>query len=296
MAWMNEITHQSPRNDQEILAHAKDLWRFEGERRVDHGGSCRVWNGKGPDQRSIYLKCHPEPRSWNQERKAITTWLPKIPQGLANQPELIASDEKSRLLLLSAVPGKSIESRSWSSRELHNIHLQAGIYLNELHRLETSEDDVPLMEVLPKRLEAWISKADGILKEDQIEKARECFEIKNLFSEDRRTPCHNDYQPRNWLWDGEKIGVIDWEHSRLNHPAYDLVRLKMGAWKEDPRLRESFLAGYGQTPDWLIDERMDAIVILFAIGCIVWGAQHQQPDLVDLGNRCLSSTQGETGS
>ena len=125
------------------------------------------------------------------------------------------------------------------------------------------------------------------LEEKQILRARQSFVDGNLFDGDQRTLCHNDYQPRNWLWDGKRIGIIDWEHSHPNHPGFDLVRLQVGAWQQQPQLRDSFLDGYGQLPDWLEDERMDAIVALFAIGCVVWGTQHHQKDLVELGQHCL---------
>ena len=284
---MTETTDHTIPDDRKILALATDLWRFEGQRRVDSGGSCRVWAGCCLDGEPAFLKWYPEPRSLRQEQQAIRDWLPQIPQGMANQSRLIAASEEHRLLLLSTVPGELVESRSWPVRELHLIHHQAGSLLRELHRLDTIDDSISLDDALRQRLEGWIGKGEGILDEDQLNSARQYFVSENLFASDQRTLCHNDYQPRNWLWDGERIGIIDWEHAHPNHPAFDLVKLQVGAWHHEPRLRESFLAGYQQIPAWLEDERMDAIVALYALGCVVWGTQHRQPDLIALGHRCL---------
>jgi len=202
---------------------------------------------------------------------------------------LLESNEEEKLLLISAVPGEPVESGRTSEQELPLIHRQAGLFLRELHRLEVvDEDPVTLSTALPERLQSWIDKADGLLEDDQIVQATKCIGDGSLFANDRRVACHNDYQPRNWLWDGQRLGMIDLEHAHLNHPGFDLVRLQVGTWQESPQLRESFLDGYGQNPDWLHDERMDVIVSLFAVGCIVWGTQHQQPDLVTLGRRCLA--------
>lgn len=288
MVPMTGTLDQPVPTDQHLLSIAQQMWQFDGQSRVDPGGSCRVWTGTCADGSTAFLKWHPEPRSWSQEQQAIRVWLPQISQQLTQRSELIASDEGERLLLLSAVAGEPVESRNWSLEELCHIHHQAGVVLGALHRLEAHDDDPVSLDVaLPKRLETWITKSDDILEEKQILRARQSFVDGNLFDGDQRTLCHNDYQPRNWLWDGKRIGIIDWEHSHPNHPGFDLVRLQVGAWQQQPQLRDSFLDGYGQLPDWLEDERMDAIVALFAIGCVVWGTQHHQKDLVELGQHCL---------
>ena len=47
-----------------------------------------------------------------------------------------------------------------------------------------------------------------------------------LLAEDgRRTPSHNDLNPANVLWDGERAWLVDWEQSGLTHPYYDVAAL-----------------------------------------------------------------------
>ena len=170
------------------------MWQFDGQSRVDPGGSCRVWTGTCADGSTAFLKWHPEPRSWSQEQQAIRVWLPQISQQLTQRSELIASDEGERLLLLSAVAGEPVESRNWSLEELCHIHHQAGVFLGELHRLEAHDDDPVSLDVaLPKRLETWITKSDDILEEKQILRARQSFVDGNLFAGDQRTLAVNGF-------------------------------------------------------------------------------------------------------
>ena len=44
-----------------------------------------------------------------------------------------------------------------------------------------------------------------------------------LAEDDRRTPSHNDLNPANVLWDGERVWLVDWEQSGLTHPYYDMA-------------------------------------------------------------------------
>jgi aminoglycoside phosphotransferase (APT) family kinase protein len=46
-----------------------------------------------------------------------------------------------------------------------------------------------------------------------------------LAGDDRRTPSHNDLNPANVLWDGERVWLVDWEQSGLTHPYYDMAAL-----------------------------------------------------------------------
>jgi aminoglycoside phosphotransferase (APT) family kinase protein len=46
-----------------------------------------------------------------------------------------------------------------------------------------------------------------------------------LAVDDRRTPSHNDLNPANVLWDGERVWLVDWEQSGLTHPYYDMAAL-----------------------------------------------------------------------
>ncbi|WP_235830713.1 phosphotransferase family protein [Arthrobacter cheniae] len=81
-------------------------------------------------------------------------------------------------------------------------------------------------------------------------------------------PTHGDWQPRNWLRDGNWLQVIDFGRFDLRPAATDFCRLATQQWKEIPLLEEAFLNGYGPDPRndrvWPID------LLREAVGTAVW--------------------------
>lgn len=53
----------------------------------------------------------------------------------------------------------------------------------------------------------------------------------------RRVVSHNDVNPGNFLWDGTKAWLVDWEVAGLGHPHYDLASLALFLRLDD---QESF--------------------------------------------------------
>ena len=46
-----------------------------------------------------------------------------------------------------------------------------------------------------------------------------------LSGDPRVVPSHNDLNPANVLWDGDRVWLVDWEQSGLTHPYYDMAAL-----------------------------------------------------------------------
>ena len=44
-----------------------------------------------------------------------------------------------------------------------------------------------------------------------------------LATDPRLVPSHNDMNPTNVLWDGERVWLVDWERRGSTHPYYDLA-------------------------------------------------------------------------
>lgn len=261
---------------------------FVASHRVDAGGNCQVWAGHLSDGTPAFLKKFVESRSWNQEQQALLNWLPRCPSALANLPRLLDQDPGDRTLLISAVAGVSIEKAPLAAGQLEQVMQQAGKWLSALHQLDPQDtDDLSLSDSLPLRLESWIENHGNSLSENEIQKARKLVGDGSLFKSTTRACCHNDYQPRNWLWDGDRIGIIDFEHAHPNHPAFDWVRLETGIWQKAPELRERFIEGYGEETDWSDGAVLDAICAIYAVGCIVWGSRHQEAAIVANGRRIL---------
>ncbi|MDE0959617.1 MAG: aminoglycoside phosphotransferase family protein [Planctomycetota bacterium] len=261
---------------------------FVASHRVDAGGNCQVWAGHLSDGTPAFLKQFSESRSWKQEQQALLHWLPRLAPDLAHLPRLLDQDPHDKSLLISAVPGVPIEKSPLAAGQLEKVMQQAGHWLAALHRLDFQDtDELSLSDSLPLRLESWIENHGNSLTENEIAISRQRVGDGSIFKSTPRVPCHNDFQPRNWLWDGLQVGIIDFEHANANHPAFDWVRLETGIWQKAPELRDRFIEGYGEEPLWSDGDVLTAICAIYAVGCIVWGARHGEAAIVANGRRIL---------
>jgi aminoglycoside phosphotransferase (APT) family kinase protein len=82
---------------------------------------------------------------------------------------------------------------------------------------------------------------------------------------------HNDPNPRNILFDGERVWLIDWEMAFRNDPLVDLAILT-NELPEAPELEDVLLeAAFGRTPGRRLRARLGVIRLLTRLycGCIV---------------------------
>jgi phosphotransferase family enzyme len=96
--------------------------------------------------------------------------------------------------------------------------------------------------------------------------------------------CHNDPNPRNILFDGERALFIDWELAFRNDPLVDVAILTTEL-AEAPELQRALLeATFGSTPDDRLHARLVIIRLLTRLfyGCVVLdslaGSLRSRPD------------------
>jgi aminoglycoside phosphotransferase (APT) family kinase protein len=83
--------------------------------------------------------------------------------------------------------------------------------------------------------------------------------------------CHNDPNPRNILFDGERLWLVDWELALRNDPLVDLAILTTELI-EAPELEDVLLeAAFGRMPDGRLRARLGVIRLLTRLyyGCVV---------------------------
>ncbi len=181
--------------------------------------SCRVFRRKVGNRWQIW-KTYPSHRGFRQELEALTALHPE---------RILDADPSTRTLVLVEQPGLPAPDRP-------AVHRAAGCWLRALHRRPFVDDDpLPLARALE-----WRSRAAGLPA---------CFDDVDA----PRVWCHRDFHPRNWLWDGSTLVVIDFEHARPDHPTWDLVKLAVEVWPRHPALREAFREGYGDWDEELLE-------------------------------------------
>ena len=83
--------------------------------------------------------------------------------------------------------------------------------------------------------------------------------------------CHNDPNPRNILFDGERVWLVDWELAFCNDPLVDLAILTTELLQA-PELEDVVLeAAFGKIPNGRLRARLGVIRLLTRLyyGCIV---------------------------
>lgn len=84
-------------------------------------------------------------------------------------------------------------------------------------------------------------------------------------------PCHNDLLAGNYLDDGEKLWLIDFEYSGNNDPTFELGNTCQEQQFDEPRIREMCAAYFGDAfPDQLA--RMKLNMIMSDVGWTLWAA------------------------
>ena len=61
-------------------------------------------------------------------------------------------------------------------------------------------------------------------------------------------PCHCDPLCENFLDDGNKMWIVDWEYSGMNDPMWDLGDLSVEAGMDENQENEMLIAYFGKEP------------------------------------------------
>ena len=80
-------------------------------------------------------------------------------------------------------------------------------------------------------------------------------------------PCHCDPVCENFLDDGKKMWIVDWEYSGMNDPLWDLGDLSVEASMNEEQESELLLSYFGQEPS---AEQKGRVVIYKAMCDLLW--------------------------
>jgi len=227
-------------------------------------------------------KCHGERERYVAELAAYRSWVPALGD---RAPMLRAHDDELQTLVLSALPG---ELSPWPGDE--ETHRQAGALLRRLH---DSEPAAPWDDFAADKLAEYdelVPAASPLLPTDILECVRaEVLALASLDAVPSRVPCHRDYTPRNWLIDGSRVTVVDFELARRDVWINDLARLESGPWHGDPGLRAAFRDGYGRTPSAAEAGIARACRAVTAVWLVVKGRRYAEADLEAANRQGLQS-------
>jgi thiamine kinase-like enzyme len=84
-------------------------------------------------------------------------------------------------------------------------------------------------------------------------------------------PCHNDLLAENYLDDGQRLWLVDYEYSGNNDPTFELGNTCQEQGWDEARIRELCAAYFGEATDALL-ARMRLQMIMSDVGWTLWAA------------------------
>jgi Ser/Thr protein kinase RdoA (MazF antagonist) len=236
----------------------------------DHGVS-DVWECRADDGRHVFVKCCRD--KYDQEVHAYRAWAPHL---VDRCPQLLAADDELRALVLSAVDGTLAQDVDLDADAEAEVYRQGGRFLADLHALGIGDDEGDPAAAFVERAQRWDQRAADVVDvDDRTWTMSRVAEIAPMLSRLRRTPCHRDFTPRNWMLDADgTLRVIDFGHTRADYWILDVDKLWSEQWVDRSDREAAFWDGYGVRPT--DDERnvLEAVSALGAISTIVWSREH----------------------
>lgn len=146
-------------------------------------------------------------------------------------------------------------------------YIRAGQLLAQIHSA-TGNSDTYFAEQRAKALE-FVDRATALVPSLELDRVRDELRamrpvvVPLVFT-------HGDYQPRNWIFDGGILSVIDFGRATDRHWTSDLVRLQHQQFVGHPELEEAFFAGLGRH----VEPQDGAILrlenLMQAVTTVVW--------------------------
>ena len=93
-------------------------------------------------------------------------------------------------------------------------------------------------------------------------------------------PCHNDLLADNYLDDGERLWIVDYEYSGNNDPSFELGNTCQELAFDDDRIRELCAAYFGAASPALL-ARLRLQMIMSDVGWTLWAAIQARISTID---------------
>lgn len=101
---------------------------------------------------------------------------------------------------------------------------------------------------------------------------------------------HNDLLPANFLDDGERLWLIDWDYGGFNTPLFDLGNLASNN-QFDPAQRDTMLElYYGRRPDDALRLRLQAMVVASLLRESLWSMISETDSAIDFDYVAYTAT------
>ena len=173
----------------------------------------------------------------------------KAASGLGIAPKVAAMTEDPPCLVTCFVPGHRVSAEELRRPELlDSVAADLRTFHESGAELPTTFDTVELAESY-----ARMAAEHGIEPPAAYEDAhRRATAIRKSVAGDREhapVPCHNDLLTANFILDGERVQLIDWEYAGMGDRWFDLGNFAVNNGLADEHEERLLSAYFGEPPD-----------------------------------------------
>ncbi|MGI5274165.1 NAD-dependent epimerase/dehydratase family protein [Nonomuraea sp. CA-218870] len=242
------------------------------------------------DGQRYILKQHSIPDRFQAEARAYTTWVPALGE---HAPSLIHADPGNLALLVTVMPGRPATQLSGDSLAARQAHHEAGHVLRLLHEASPGPQvSTEVSAYLAERMRWWAARAHqaALITPSELRTLHAWADQMAAETLDT-TVCHLDYQPRNWIIEATgQVGIVDFEHTRLDARIRDFSRLEHRHWRRNPHLRTAFFEGYGRPLNPSEQDLLERFHLMEAVTALVRGHETDDRELLAHGRALITAS------
>jgi thiamine kinase-like enzyme len=184
-------------------------------------------------------------------------------------PKVLDHDPASGALVLEWIDGRTMSNPAFQT---HGMPERIASSLRQLHAGPRFRDDFNMFRLTEFYLRVVGERGIRIPDGDR-ERGRAVPRIEAALAA-RRLPtvsCHNDLLAENYLDDGSKLWIIDYEYSGNNDPTFELGNTAQELGFDAARQEELCAAYFGEATPGLL-ARMRLQMIMSDVGWTLWAA------------------------
>ena len=193
-------------------------------------------------------------------------------------PRVQHHDAETGAIVLDWLPGRTMSNAAFAADGMPARIAEA---LRRLHAGPRFRDDFDMFRLAERYLEVVDERAIPIPagyreRLPLIPKIEAALAAHSLPS----VPCHNDLLAENYLDDGERLWIVDYEYSGNNDPTFELGNTAQELGFDEARQAELCAAYFGEATPALL-ARMRLQMIMSDVGWTLWAAIQARISAID---------------
>jgi thiamine kinase-like enzyme len=182
---------------------------------------------------------------------------------------VLQHDPKTGGILLEWLPGRTMSNEAFQAPEMPRLIAEV---LQRLHSGPRFRDDFDMFRLSEYYLavvdERSIRIPDGYREQlPKVALIEAALAVRPLPT----VPCHNDLLAENYLFDGKRLWIVDYEYSGNNDPTFELGNTAQELGFDAARQEELCAAYFGEATPALL-ARMRLQMIMSDVGWTLWAA------------------------